>query len=275
VIPLTSAWNGLAARAAGAAAIGVGLDFDGTLTPIRDRPESVVLAPSAQAVLQRLASMAGVTVAIVSGRALADLERYLPLPGLLLIGNHGYEVRLPGGPPQRLYGESDRAAALEAATAAEAAVRGVPGVFLEDKGPIVALHYRLAPPSEIPRIADAVREAGRRFQAGVRVADGKCVYEFRPARPVDKARAFAASLAGAGVPSGAMLWFFGDDRSDEDVFSALPPDAVTVHVGDPSDRSAARYVVEAPGEVVFVLDALRQAAEKRPAAFPGPSRVGS
>jgi trehalose 6-phosphate phosphatase len=273
VIPLTSAWAELAARVRGATAVGIGLDFDGTLTPIRDRPESAVLAPPVRVALRRLASVPGVTVAVVSGRALADLEGLLAVPGLILIGNHGYESRLPGGPPRRAYAESDRAAVLEAASAAESAVRGIPGIFLEDKGPILALHYRLAPTSEIPRIAAAMRDIGVRFRAGVRIAEGKCVYEIQPARPAGKSRAFGESLAGAGVPRDAMLWFFGDDRTDEEAFAALPPDAVTVHVGDPSDRSAARYVVGTPADVASALDALRRIAGGRPATARSRSRT--
>jgi trehalose 6-phosphate synthase/phosphatase len=46
----------------------------------------------------------------------------------------------------------------------------------------------------------------------------------------------------------------GDDRTDEDMFAAVPADAITVRVGP--GASAARYRVADPGEVRTLLAGL-------------------
>jgi trehalose 6-phosphate phosphatase len=264
--PLAAAWPGLARRIARARSIVVASDFDGTLAPIRNRPEAATPAPGARAALARLAAVPGVTMAIVSGRALEDLERRVGVDGPIWIGNQGYETRIPGRPVVRAWEGVDRAPVLRAARAVSERLKGVRGVFLEDKGPIVTLHYRLAPRKEIDRIGEALRNMKRQQASAVRIAEGKCVFEFRPARPVNKGRALLRALSEINVPARAMFWYFGDDEADEEAFAALPDDAVTVHVGSLADASVARYVVDAPRDVVSVLDAIRRVAERRPAA---------
>jgi trehalose-phosphatase len=156
-----------------------------------------------------------------------------------------------------------RAAAYELSAVAEV----VPGAWLEDKGPTLALHYRQVEPCSRGALLDTVRAVAARLPGSIRVDEGRCVFDVRPAGAgVTKATALRDAFAEAGVPGGAMRWYAGDDTTDEDVFAALSPDAVTVYVGDPGGATAARYVAADPGEVVFVLDALRKAAERRPAA---------
>ena len=55
------------------ASILLGLDFDGTLTPLRDRPDAVELEESTRAILASLAKSPRVVVMIVSGRSIRDL----------------------------------------------------------------------------------------------------------------------------------------------------------------------------------------------------------
>jgi len=264
---LASAWDAIAARVRRAGAVAVGLDFDGTLTPLRERPEVVELDPSTRDVLRRLAAVPGVTVAVVSGRALADLAARLAVPGAILVGNHGFERRLPGGPARLVLGGADLEAVRAAARALAAAAAGVPGVWVKDKGPTLALHYRQVAPELREGLCAAVRVAAARLPPTVRVDEGHRVFDIRPATPaVTKGTAFREVLAEAGVPAGAMVWYVGDDVTDEDAFAALPADAVTVRVGDPGGLSAARYGVADPAEVVRRLDALREAAARRPAA---------
>ncbi len=263
--PLDEAWVGLAARLEKAPAVVVGSDFDGTLVPLQDRPEAVALPASTRTVLKRLASARGVTLAIVSGRALEDVRKRTGVRGAILIGNHGYEIGLPGKPVRRRYGASDRKAVLRAAREAEAVVRDIPGVFFEDKGPIVTLHYRQAPPEKIMRIDAAAARVAGRFAGAVRVTEGKCVLEFRPPHAVDKGQALREALGAAGIPDDALLFYFGDDETDEDVFRALPEEAVTVHVGDVIDATAARYRASDPGDVVVALARIARLAGRRPA----------
>ncbi len=73
------------------------LDYDGTLVPIRDRAEKARPSPELLETLTRLGQQGDVDVAILSGRALPELRRLLPLDGIFRSGCHGAEIEGPGG----------------------------------------------------------------------------------------------------------------------------------------------------------------------------------
>src|SRR4029450_3453680 len=75
--------------------LAVFLDYDGTLTPIVERPEDALLPAETRAAIERLAALA--PVAIVSGRDLADVRRLMGIEGITYAGSHGFDVLLPDG----------------------------------------------------------------------------------------------------------------------------------------------------------------------------------
>src|SRR3954470_16971972 len=70
------------------------LDFDGTLVELAETPDAIRVPPALGALFDRLRSKLGGRLAIVSGRALADLERHLPRSDVVCAGSHGLELRL-------------------------------------------------------------------------------------------------------------------------------------------------------------------------------------
>src|SRR6516165_5006759 len=86
----------IAARINSSGSILLGLDFDGTLTPLRERYDEVVLAEQVRALLSRLSLDRRVTVMILSGRSLPDVAGRVGLSGLIYAGNHGLEIEGPG-----------------------------------------------------------------------------------------------------------------------------------------------------------------------------------
>ena len=69
-------------------------DFDGTLTPLRNRPGDVPpLDPARQGVLRRLSQHPRVSLYVISGRRLSDLHKLIPVPGVRVLGLHGWEGR--------------------------------------------------------------------------------------------------------------------------------------------------------------------------------------
>jgi hypothetical protein len=104
------------------------LDHDGTLSPIAPTPEAAVLAPGVRAVLVRLAAHA--EVAVVSGRALADLEARLGDLPVTLVAEHGLRVRTPDGSEHTL---ADAPSATELAW-----LRTRLGELLGSAGPLVS-----------------------------------------------------------------------------------------------------------------------------------------
>ncbi len=193
-------------------------DFDGTLSPIVERPDQAVLVPGAAEALAALRDRLRL-VGLVSGRSLADLERSVGVPGLAYAGNHGMELHLPGAPP-RLAPQA--AAHLPAVTAfgdAWPPDRLTPhGVWLERKGPTLSFHYRTAPdPAAAARFLEAeIAPAAR--AAGLRVTGGRFILEVRAPVDIDKGTATRALLEGSGCRAAA---FFGDDLTDLDGWRAL------------------------------------------------------
>src|SRR5437879_5400122 len=71
------------------------LDFDGTMAPLADTPEAVELSQTMRQIIRALARLEGVELAIISGRALADVQAKIGLPDIVCTGNHGLEIYTP------------------------------------------------------------------------------------------------------------------------------------------------------------------------------------
>lgn len=258
--------DGALARVATAAPLLALFDIDGTLAPIALRPQDAAVPDDARQALARLAACPGVHVGLVTGRAADDGARMVRLPGLWVIGNHGIETCDPDGtrhvaPAATAFAEPLGSAADQLA----GVVAAVPGALLEDKRWSLTVHWRQAAPSAVPTLAAAVHEVAGRL--GLRVGEGKAVFELKIDAEVDKGTA-ALALAqrlGALGPRGAVL-YVGDDRTDEDAFRhlrAASPHAVTIRVGSAEQPTHAAWRVESPPDVHLLLDrliALRQRA---------------
>jgi len=114
------------------------------------------------------------------------------------------------------------------------------------------LHYRLA----LPRIACHVRDSFEHFLIGcttsLRPRHGSMVIEALP-KIASKAHALRALWLRVGYHFEPV--YFGDDLTDEDAFNELGEQGISVLVGAPR-RSAARYRVDTPTDVVGVLEGL-------------------
>lgn len=238
------------------------LDYDGTLTPIVERPEDALLPGATREVLRRLA--ARYPVVVVSGRGREDVARLVDLPELAYAGSHGFDIEGPAGDGAALrYRPAEDAEPLVAAAtrALEAELAGVPGAQVEPKRYSVAVHYRRVAPERTAEVEAAVdRElAGR---PGLRKTHGKKVFELRPDLDWDKGRAVSWLLRALGLdrPEVAPV-YVGDDVTDEDAFRALRrqgvsgrPGGLGVLVAEEPRETAARYRLRDPEEVRRFLE---------------------
>lgn len=233
------------------------LDVDGTLAPIVSRPDQADVPLETRRAVAALAVRRGVHVVLVSGRAAADARRIVAVERVWVIGNHGCEVVDPEGeatvdPQVAPYREAMSAVARRLRTKAA----HVEGVIVEDKAWTLSIHYRLASPAVVPGLRVAIEEAIR--EHGLRLAEGKKMFEVRPPVSVHKGTAILALASRlGGLAPGASLVFAGDDRTDEDAFRALRarvPRALTIHVADPPIETAAEFAVKNP-------DAMREFLE--------------
>lgn len=258
--PLWNHWEEVESRLAVPVPLLACFDYDGTLTPIRERPEDVVTPVGVAAALSELATRPATEVAVVSGRRVEELRARLPR-GLWLVGCHGLSLVDPGGSEQRLVDDDGGGAASLAALRrlGERFERCLPGARLEEKGIALAFHTRSAPPAPA-RAAARVFAGAASGCRGLRVIHGKEVVEVLPAG-IDKGKA-VTRLRDKLAPGGAVL-YIGDDTTDEDAFEQLAATpAITVRVGAPDPPSHARYRV---ADCSDVEELLRRLAELRPA----------
>ncbi|MGH8226213.1 MAG: trehalose-phosphatase [Gammaproteobacteria bacterium] len=203
------------------------LDFDGTLVDLAASPDAIQVPPALSPLLSDLRERFGGALAVLTGRALADLDRHLPGARLAAAGQHGAELRRH---PQ------DRETVVESPALGAARIEfehfGAehPGVFMEDKGASLALHYRAAP--EARAVLVALAETAAAASAGtLELIHGKAVCELRPAGS-DKGRALRGFLA---VPpfAGRRPLVLGDDVTDEEAFAAaLNAGGAAIKVGE-------------------------------------------
>jgi len=219
-------------------------DFDGTLAPIRPRPDDVHVSATIALRLEKLARAR--PVAIVTGRQIADVRERLGFTPSWIIGNHGAE---DDGDPEaaaRAHGALD--ALRERLRAREDGLVGA-GVLVEDKGQSLALHFRTAPDRAVA--SALIEEVLAGFTSTLHVFGGKLVYNAVAADAPDKAVAVQRLIERAGAHA---AFFAGDDVNDEPVFAAARPDWVTVRIGCERRESAARWCVDGPHEMAGVLD---------------------
>jgi trehalose 6-phosphate phosphatase len=211
------------------------LDVDGTLIDLADTPDAVHIDAALLELIARLHRASGGAVALISGRAIADLQKHLGKLRVPLAGQHGLERRDAAG---RLWSHAAPTAAQLAIKAALAPVLARhPGLLLEDKGLTLALHYRRSPhlAAYALRLMDRLAATAG---AGLELQRGKCVAEIKPAG-VDKGTALADYLAQAPF-KGRRPVFIGDDRNDEHGFAEVNKlKGISIKVG--KGASCARF----------------------------------
>lgn len=191
-------------------------DVDGTLVDIAPTPREVFVPASLRTALDRLDEASGGAVALVSGRAVADIDRLFEPLRLAVIGGHGAEFRLRGGTDVR------RPEAPTLGLELKRRLLGLAGggVLAEDKGYAVALHYRLAPEKE-KSVRDAVAKVcAEPWPVPLEILPGKAVIEIKPAG-FSKATG-VRELMKLPPFAGRTPIFIGDDTTDESVFAIMP-----------------------------------------------------
>jgi trehalose 6-phosphate phosphatase len=227
------------------------LDFDGTLVELAETPGSIRVGAELRPLLDRLSQRLGERIAIISGRAVADLERHLDCSGIAVSGSHGLELRLASGESIPLAAAGELREAREEVRCFAA---GVAGLLVEEKPASVAVHFRKAPAEEERVTRFMLDLAGR---SGLTVQQGKLVAELRPwgADKGDAVRAFMSQPEFEG----ATPVFIGDDLTDEHAFEAARDlGGEGILVGPPRE-TAARWRLS---DVEAVSAWLQQAADR-------------
>jgi trehalose 6-phosphate phosphatase len=256
---------GLAAIVADPGRALIALDFDGTLAPIVSEPSAARPHPDVLPALRRLATGVG-TLAIITGRpaqVAVKLGGFAGIPGLIVIGQHGFErwqggqLSSPPSPPEVAMARARLPAVLAAAGAPE-------GTRVEDKGPALVVHVRNTadPQAALARLTGPLTEFAT--ETGLDSKPGRMVIELRPPG-INKGTALTELIAERDP---AAILFAGDDIGDLPAFEAVRVaredgrEGVTVCSASDEVTALAEHadlVLDGPKEVAALLAALAEA----------------
>jgi trehalose 6-phosphate phosphatase len=231
-------------------------DYDGTLAPIERRPDAAAMRPGTAEILTQVA--ARYPCAVISGRARADvLAKLRGLPLRAVYGNHGMEP-WRGLPAARRLAQSWRRQLA-------VTLPRVPGIYVENKGPSLAVHYRCA--QHRPRVRRQILAAAGELPEA-RIVLGKMVVNVLPAHAPDKGH--AVLLLCRRLRCDAAI-FVGDDGTDEDAFALAGRfPLLGIRVGRRQGSRAGYYVASQP-DVNHLLTRLLR-ARTAPGGLPPCSR---
>lgn len=212
------------------------LDFDGTLVDIQADPQAIEVPEENRRLLASLAGALGGAMAILSGRSLEALDRFLGEGPWDVAALHGLDRRRMGRFTSLAEASLDEA--LGRARAALARRAGRDGFEVEDKGRSIALHFRRRPESGAAA-GEFARRAVAEAPGVLRVQTGKLVVEIAPAvaGKGDALRAFMSEPPYLG----RLPVMIGDDDTDEHAFAAAQEfGGLGVKVGDGPTIAARR-----------------------------------
>jgi trehalose 6-phosphate phosphatase len=215
-------WREIAARLRATGSAALFLDFDGTLAPVRAHPDEAGLNTATRRAIIRLARNPRAHICVISGRKRADVRLRTSVPGIRYLGLHGWDGdgREPLNPETRRILERARQRVAHQ-------VAPMSGVWVEDKGPVFAVHYRGASNGDVG-LARAALQTTMAPLTDFHVVANKYAWEVLPRAIGDKGTAVVRELNLFGRP--ALPFYLGDDTTDEPAFAALPG-GVTVRVG--------------------------------------------
>lgn len=217
------------------------LDFDGTLVDIAPAPDAIVVPPGLGEALEQLASRRSGRLALVSGRAVADLRTYLGPIRLACAGSHGAERFAADGTP---IGPAPAPLPEPVRDALRTFADQHPGIGFEDKVYGAALHLRARADladlaiAFVGQVADAARLA---VKHGIEVVE-----VVRPG--ASKGAAVDAFMELAPFCE-AMPIFIGDDLTDEDGFCAAERNGGFGILVGTREETRACYGLERPAQV--------------------------
>jgi len=189
---LFHSWNHVVRRLQAGRLIALFLDFDGTLTPLRLRPEDVELDEATRSTLSQLVRSPRFRVWVVSGRRRADIRARIRVPGIRYLGLHGWEGRASNCVP-----EETRQVISCARNWIGSLLLNTSGIWVEDKEMTFAIHYRSVSERGVRDARRLVRGVLETFEGLLQLVKGKKVWEVVPREMEDKGAAIKQDVAGA------------------------------------------------------------------------------
>lgn len=235
------------------------LDYDGTLTPIVNRPEAAVISDEMKEMLKKCADK--FKVAAVSGRDMDDLKDKIKLKNLIYAGSHGF--RISG--PDDLYKEHEKTNEIlpKLDKMQKTLEKDFPeiddGIQVERKRYAIAVHYRNASESSVPEIKKEVNKVLENHP-GFKTGEGKKIVEIKPDVDWHKGKAVNWILEelNASDTNKYVPIYIGDDITDEDAFEAIKDSGIGILVGYHGSSTNAKYRLKNVYQVRVFLQKLAE-----------------
>jgi trehalose-phosphatase len=244
-------WESIRAKIRQAQTLFLFLDYDGTITPIVSSPELALCPQEVKALLEELRDSPNVLLAIISGRSLEDIREKVGIPGLIYVGNHGLDIQNPAGVHKKKLSPPREKELRKIVQTLEKSFGKIPGILFEDKGPILAIHYRNVAQKYFGWIHQVLKETMEKWKGRWKIAHGKMVFEIRPEVDFHKGTAVKEILK--GTTKNLLPIYLGDDQTDEDAFREVKGRGISVFVGPGWLTSEAEYYLKNPAEVQAFL----------------------
>ncbi len=230
------------------------LDYDGTLTPIVDRPQDAIINEQMRELVKKLSFR--FTTAIVSGRMREDVEKLAGIEGIFYAGSHGFDISGNGMSMIQPKAKETIPVVEEVTGILKTALSDIKGVIIEEKKFSVAVHYRLVNKEEFPKIKEYVEKVVAENNT-LRLMHGKMVFEILPAIDWNKGKAVRWIMKALDLSwKDHTVFYFGDDTTDEDAFRAVNSQGVGILVSDQEKISAAGFRLSTPDEVARLFNQL-------------------
>lgn len=210
-------------------------DYDGTLSELVDKPSDAVVTSQVQNAFTSLASLPRTTLGVVSGRRMADVIERVGPAAVFVAGLHGLEIRGRGDEFSHRALDEVEPLIARLTTAAERQLAWCAGCFLENKRWTLTCHVRMAAPEEAERALEEFEALAEPYLESrvLRLLIGSKAVELLPAADWDKGRAvnWIRARVARETRMPVSVLYLGDDRTDEDAFTALAVDDFAVAVG--------------------------------------------
>lgn len=232
------------------------LDFDGTLTPIREDPAQCTLSEETRELLQWFANSGRHHVTVLSGRTLDDVKWRVGVSNVCYGGNHGLVISGEGMQFVHPGALSAKADIDEAGWMLEKEMERFEGAWVERKNYTLSLHFRMVEESRLPELKSIFYKVAAEFLANgsLTVMQGKKVLELLPDIPWNKGKAVLWILQ--RLPGEYMPIMVGDDVTDETAFKTLEDIGISIRIAR-SSNTFARFYLKDYQETSRLLEIIR------------------
>jgi trehalose-phosphatase len=224
------------------------LDYDGTLTPIVERPDMAKISDAMRDTVKKLAEK--FPVSIVSGRMREDVQNLVGIEGLFYAGSHGFDIKGPDFEVIQPKAKEVIPLVEKIIVDLHTQLDKIEGAIIEAKKFSVAVHYRMVEEgSQVVKIKGIVDSIIAENKKDLRLLSGKKVFELLPNMEWDKGKAIRWIVKSMKVDwQNTSVVYIGDDTTDEFAFSAIRTRGTGILVSSIDKNSLAHFKLNSPNQ---------------------------